>query len=51
MNHLKIFGKQVMNNTNADNIIVIDTHILIWYLEGIELNDTQIKIIEKARKH
>ena len=39
-----------MNNLHNDSVIVLDTHILIWYLEGIKLDERQIQIIEDARK-
>ena len=29
--------------------IILDTHILIWYLEGIELKEKYVNIIDKAR--
>jgi PIN domain nuclease of toxin-antitoxin system len=29
--------------------LVMDTHTLIWYLEGIELSEQQVKIIEQQR--
>ena len=43
-----------MNNTSTSTLqkiekLVIDTHILIWYLEGIELSQQQVQIIENQR--
>ena len=51
---LKLTGKLIMNNIinmQDDNIdlLTIDTHIIIWYLEGIKLTEAQINIIDKAR--
>ncbi|KJV81107.1 PIN domain protein [Rickettsia hoogstraalii str. RCCE3] len=36
-----------------DNLVnlILDTHILIWYAEGIKLSKHQIELIEKAREH
>jgi PIN domain nuclease of toxin-antitoxin system len=32
--------------------LILDTHILIWFLEGIKLSEDQITVIENARsKH
>jgi PIN domain nuclease of toxin-antitoxin system len=31
--------------------LTIDTHILIWYVEGIILSEAQINLIETARKN
>lgn len=43
---------------NLDNLLerkidklLLDTHVLIWYLEGIKLSDDQVKEIEKARNN
>lgn len=36
------------NNYGIEKL-VLDTHILIWYLEGIELSLPQIKLIETQR--
>jgi PIN domain nuclease of toxin-antitoxin system len=43
-----------MTNTNHQSNppierLVLDTHVLIWYLEGIELNEEQVQIIEQQR--
>ena len=43
-----------MNNTSTSTLqkiekLVMDTHILIWYLEGIELSQQQVQIIENQR--
>ena len=43
-----------MNNTSTSTLqkiekVVMDTHILIWYLEGIELSQQQVQIIESQR--
>ena len=43
-----------MNNTSTSTLqkiekLVMDTHILIWYLEGIELSQQQVQIIESQR--
>jgi PIN domain nuclease of toxin-antitoxin system len=37
------------NNTEIEKL-VMDTHALIWYLEGIELSEQQVKIIEQHRQ-
>lgn len=29
--------------------LIIDTHVLIWYLEGIKLSENQVSVIEDAR--
>jgi PIN domain nuclease of toxin-antitoxin system len=43
-----------MNSLITDNQkiekLVLDTHILIWYVEGIELSEEQVKIIEEKRQ-
>ena len=44
----------MMNNTSTSTLqkiekLVMDTHILIWYLEGIELSQQQVQIIENQR--
>lgn len=31
--------------------LVLDTHILIWYLEGIKLSDKEITLIENVRNN
>jgi len=38
-------GKLTMNK------LTIDTHILIWYVEGIELSEEQVDLIETARRN
>lgn len=30
--------------------LTIDTHILLWYVEGISLSKNQVELIEKARQ-
>ncbi|WP_341789675.1 type II toxin-antitoxin system VapC family toxin [Rickettsia endosymbiont of Polydrusus tereticollis] len=35
---------------NDSESLILDTHILIWYVEGIELSESQIGLIEKARE-
>ncbi|KDO03077.1 type II toxin-antitoxin system VapC family toxin [Rickettsia tamurae] len=30
--------------------LILDTHILIWYVEGIRLSEAQINLIEKIRE-
>ncbi|MCC8371922.1 MAG: hypothetical protein LN568_04165 [Rickettsia endosymbiont of Pseudomimeciton antennatum] len=30
--------------------LTLDTHILIWYTEGINLSKEQVKIIEQVRQ-
>ena len=35
-----------MNNSEK---LILDTHVLIWYLEGINLKDQQVKLIEAAK--
>lgn len=42
--------------TNSDDIqssvidkLIIDTHVLIWYLEGIKLSEDQVRVVESAR--
>ena len=45
-----------MNKTDGDievvcsNKLLLDTHILVWYAEGIKLSKLQVEVIEKARK-
>lgn len=34
--------------TNSEKLI-LDTHVLIWYLEGINLSDQQVKLIESIK--
>jgi PIN domain nuclease of toxin-antitoxin system len=29
--------------------LTLDTHVLIWYMEGIKLNSRQVELIDKAR--
>jgi PIN domain nuclease of toxin-antitoxin system len=37
---------------NPIDKLIIDTHVLIWYLEGIKLSEEQVSVIEDARnKH
>lgn len=36
---------------NHPESLVLDTHILIWYLEGVKLSNSQIKIIDKVREN
>ena len=31
--------------------LILDTHILIWYLEGVELSEQQIELIENQRSN
>jgi PIN domain nuclease of toxin-antitoxin system len=40
-----------MGNLNIEESerLTLDTHILLWYLEGIKLESDQIQIIEKFR--
>ena len=33
------------------NKLTIDTHILIWYVEGIELSEEQVDLIETTRRN
>lgn len=33
------------------NKLILDTHIIIWYIEGINLNKEQIKIIDDYQKN
>ncbi len=35
--------------SNQDGLI-LDTHILIWYVEGIRLSEAQINLIDKIRE-
>ncbi len=30
--------------------LTLDTHVLIWYTEGVKLTDTQVNVIEKVRE-
>lgn len=42
------------NNSGSSTVekLIIDTHVLIWYLEGIKLSEEQVSVIEDARnKH
>jgi len=46
-------GKQIMisNISNDPDALLLDTHILIWYVEGdSHLTKQQIEILEKARR-
>jgi len=41
-----------MENNFDDNMIeklTLDTHIIIWYSEGIKLSDKQVSLIDKAK--
>lgn len=47
-------GKQIMTKVyDASSGILekltLDTHVLIWYMEGIKLNSRQVELIDKAR--
>ena len=33
------------------NKLILDTHIIIWYIEGINLNKEQVKIIDDYQKN
>ena len=37
----------LLNDTDS---LLLDTHILIWYAEGVKLSPTQVEIIESYRK-
>lgn len=41
-----------MINSEHPNIekLTLDTHVLIWYIEGIRLTQNQINVIENARR-
>ena len=39
-----------ITDTIKEEKILLDTHILIWYAEGIKLSPYQIELIESARK-
>jgi PIN domain nuclease of toxin-antitoxin system len=38
-----------IDNNNAINKLILDTHIIIWYVEGIKLSDTQVDLIDRIR--
>jgi PIN domain nuclease of toxin-antitoxin system len=41
---------RVYDTSNATlEKLTLDTHVLIWYMEGIKLNSRQIDLIDKAR--
>ena len=33
------------------NKLILDTHIIIWYIEGINLDKEQVKLIDDAQKN
>ncbi len=47
-----MIGKLSMTNDPMINLerLTLDTHVLIWYTEGIKLSKEQVKIIEQVRQ-
>ena len=41
--------KNNINDKSPIEKITLDTHIIIWYSEGIKLSEEQVSIIDKAR--
>jgi len=37
------------NNTPEVDKLILDTHILIWYVEGINLSESQVALIDQMR--
>lgn len=40
-----------MTDKQESKKVLLDTHIILWYLEGIKLNQQQIDTIDEARKN
>ena len=40
----------ILNNTPEIDKLILDTHILIWYIEGINLSEPQVELIDKMRE-
>ena len=38
------------DNTPEIDKLILDTHILIWYIEGINLSEPQVELIDKMRE-
>ncbi len=38
------------NNTTEVDKLILDTHILIWYVEGINLSESQVALIDQRRE-
>jgi len=41
--------KNNIDNNNAIQKLILDTHIIIWYVEGIKLSATQVDLIDRIR--
>jgi len=39
-----------LDNTPEIDKLILDTHILIWYIEGINLSEPQVELIDKMRE-
>jgi PIN domain nuclease of toxin-antitoxin system len=40
---------RIHDSLNSDlEKLTLDTHVLIWYVEGIKLNTHQVELIDKA---
>ena len=37
------------NDTSEVDKLILDTHILIWYVEGINLSESQVTLIDQMR--
>ncbi len=42
--------KSSTNITNDSKQLILDTHVLIWYMEGIKLSNKQVTLIDKIRE-
>lgn len=42
---------KISHNNNNEEVekLTLDTHILLWYVEGMNLSESQVRIIESAR--
>ena len=38
------------NDTTEVDKLILDTHILIWYVEGINLSESQVQLIDQMRE-
>ncbi len=39
-----------INNISEVDKLILDTHILIWYIEGINLSESQVVLIDQMRE-
>lgn len=40
-----------MNNNGTVGKLILDTHVLIWYIEGIKLDKNQVNIIDTSKSN